>query len=207
MNTGILRVICVDMYRGELSRESMHVEYCEHSDSSDYMCDGGECYFNSQAYRDVVGKCAWNVLYRYFNDIADTVKVKLLEGFYIDSPEYYDFETDRLVFKVEIESSELKKIRSAVEGNKHFFKSIYERYRSRDGFTSHTPYTKKKYLNALSGDGPMLSKAVCMYLMYNYERDIVTFEIEKDVYQSELIAEVVKHGDWYNYYYDYKEVF
>jgi hypothetical protein len=104
---------------------------------------------------------------------------------------------------VEIEPTEIDKIKTATEANDPFFDWIYEKYRSRDGFNSYMPYTKTSYLDALScGVGAMLSKAVCMYLMYVYECDVAGFEIERDVYQYELITEVYKHGGWDNYVYD-----
>ena len=207
MYTDILAVISLDMYHGLLSSESLFDMYCEREDSSEYLIrkyDEGEYYFNHEAYRDVVGQCAWNALSGYFQGIADIVKIKLLKEFYIDSPDYYNFETDRLAFVIEIEPSEIEKIKSYVENvGQYFFSWIHERYCSQDGFISYMPYTKTSYLDALSSDvGALLSKAVSMFLMFEYESYIEEFGLRKDFYQSELIAEVWKHGGWDDYVYD-----
>jgi hypothetical protein len=202
MNTGILSVIGLDTL-GELSPEKLYEAYCERMDSSARgirKYREREVAFDFCEYRDVLGKCGLRVLNEFFENIADKFNVRLLEGFKIQSPENSD--VDCLLFSVKTEASEIEKVKNAVAGNKHFFDWIFANYRSRGGFISYMPYTKSEYLTALSDNGGLLSKAICLYLMFAHEKSIAAFEMKRDFYQRKFLAEIGKHGGWENYAYD-----
>ena len=103
----------------------------------------------------------------------------MLDGAYIYSPMWYNYETDALDFKVEIDESEFEKIYNAVKDDDDFFEWA-NRYKSYPGFISSMPRKKELYLKAVQGKD--LERSLAMYLTYIGERE----GLLDDSYQEDL---------------------
>ena len=175
LNTGILPIVNVGMYDTNISPCSRfddldyEIERSSLNETEkEYIVENSWRYFDSQGYGQCVGEIALKYIKEFFGDISDKVSVAVSDEFGVDSPREYNFRTDELDFSIEMEESEIEKIKSAVKGNEKFF-AWAERYKSRDGFISFMPYEREEYITALEGRDR--ERAVSMYFTYLLERE------------------------------------
>lgn len=115
----------------------------------------------------------------YDTDFSEAV----ISNMTFNSPEYYNFETDRIDFDIEFSDGLIDTIKEKADDE--FFTWI-RRYGSYDGFISTMPTEKHEFMDALDypADTFMykLEKAVAMFISYQIHKtlgkDISDYEIE-----------------------------
>jgi hypothetical protein len=192
LNTSICPILDVGMYHSNLSPESMFNRIDEEIQSSDIISEEEKEYFfeevsflfDTKKYKELVARYAAAEIEDFFNDMRDTIKISLRGDAYINSPNYYNYRTDWLIFEVEIDESEIQRIRDTVQNDKDFF-TWADRYKSYSGFSSFMPHTKDEYLRAIAGSD--LERAVAMFITYMGEKNChLTERVSENSYQSFL---------------------
>jgi len=129
LNTSICPIIDVGLYHSRLSPEYLFGQVEQELKTSevitkeekDYFFDKISFNFNTEEYKQLIAMYAAAEIDDYFNDIRGLLKIRRCGEVSIDSPNYYNYRTDWLIFSVEIDGSEIQKIRKAVTGDTDFF--------------------------------------------------------------------------------------
>ena len=164
LNTSIFPIVNVGMYQsmispdhifdGWLDTEMMElmteedIEYCK---ESSYM------HFNFDAYKKIVAEYAMQTIRDFFNEMADTIKIKLEPQGTIDSPKYYNYRSDILEFTIEVEGEGegegeetiAEKIEALANNEPEFFNWLKKTYRSYDGFWCFMPNNREEFLEMI----------------------------------------------------------
>jgi len=192
LNTSICPIIDVGLYHSRLSPEYMfgwaeRELQCSEAitkEEKDYFFNKVSFSFNTAKYKELIVMYAAAEIEDYFNDIRDLLKIRRCGEASIDSPSYYNYRTDCLLFDVEIGDGEIQKIRKTVVADAGFF-AWTDRYKSSSGFISFMPHTKEGYLRAIGGND--LVRAVAMYITYIGEKNChLTENVLENSYQSYL---------------------
>ena len=139
------------------------------------------------AYFEKIGKAATKLLFHYIKDDGIIQKMTFQK---FNSPEYYNFETDRLVIDLSIDFEKLKKW--AVENETELIKHVDDTLSDRPGFVS---YVRCRDLETLFKEWPGV--IIDFYLLSNfpkYENDDLSgydydlMEIVDDLLYDNLIT-------------------
>jgi len=175
LNTDICPIININTYGGtfSVSDRSEGLDY-EVDESKGLSNEEKEYYsdhctdFDFDRYMNDLARMGIKYIWSFFDDIKHIVKVKLNEDYIkVYSPRYYNFETDYMYFEIDIEESEIEKIKNNVLEISDEFFTWAEKYKSRDGFISYMPHYKDEWIKAI--DGKDIERAIAMYFTYILE--------------------------------------
>ena len=210
LNTSICPIVDVGMYCSRLSPDSMfdmedyEVQKSDviSEEDKNYFFDNVSFSFDTKKYKELVARYAAAEIEDFFNDMRDIIKINLHGEAYIDSPTYYNYRTDWLIFDVEIDENEIQKIHDSVAGNKEFF-TWADRYKSCSGFISFMPHKEDKYIRAISGND--LERALAMFITYMGEKNCyLTEHIGENSYQSYLEEKIFGNNSYDDFISDSK---
>jgi hypothetical protein len=168
----------------------------------EYFFDQACLTFDSKKYIEVIEKYASDEVEDFFNDIKDLLTIRRCGKTSIDSPSYYNYRTDWLIFDAEIDKSEIQKIHDTVINDVEFFKWT-DRYRSYSGFISFMPHDKSDYLRAIGGKD--IERAVAMYITYIGEKNgYLTGSNKKNSYQENMEERISANNSYEDFLSDPK---
>lgn len=138
-------------------------------------------------------ECAKAYIDVFFNNADCPDFIKSMEFSVIDSPRYYNFETDKLYVNVEFEEDWRDKVKTFMDENKEWLtERIKEEWSSRDGFCSFMDNTYEGWYEELQRDdaderyiGVMIGYIMELANKDIYD-DLITDTLE-DFYISEYI--------------------
>lgn len=133
----------IERYKNEY-REYIKSNKVEKYTFPEYLTTWVDQTFNGYTYKEATQKICTEVLDLFFTEVLHESDRELLgiESYVLDSissPQYYNYETDKIVFKVSLDSAKFKKtIKKLATGqHKELFETvIHKNHSSRDGFAS-----------------------------------------------------------------------
>jgi len=159
LNTDILPIVNVGMYESLLSPsnifdsefQSEEIIASLSKDEIDYCKEASSYRFDIDAYKKLVAKYAMEFVSDFFQKINDIVIVTLCENAQICSPKEYNHKSDTLDFSIEIDESEVQKIKDATKDNQSFYTWLKNTYQSYPGFISFMPNSKDSFNEDIEG--------------------------------------------------------
>jgi len=157
LDTDILPIVDVGMYETILSIDNMFDETdsvvyeASNISKNDKIYYEAHCNTNIEKYKNIITEYALNCIKDFFNVHMNKEgwDVKVLDKAWIWSPQYYNYNSDRLEFSIEIDDKEFAKLCDTALGDKKFLKWAYEQYKSYDGFMCLFPQTKDEFIQSI----------------------------------------------------------
>jgi len=107
-------------------------------------------------------------------------KIEFTGGFH--SPREYNFSTDELDFKLELDIDELVKTLKTYKDNAEFRQYLIDHYRSRDGFISFTPDNYEELAKNIIEEGEDFDQSLGAFITYLTSDKFQ--EIENDIWED-----------------------
>lgn len=150
-------------------------------DESNYdFIDGGYEDFT----KAVASKCV-----DLLNDYCRGGLIKHIDFVELYSPKYYNFDTDRLVCKVDCDWQGL--VDYCYETCSDFDKYLHDNFTSYSGFTSFVPNNITDFFNKLDDDFERLSQVIIEYYLLNRIDDIDEYRLQCDEIAYETLLQSV----------------
>ena len=143
----------IENYEKEYS-DYIKLNHVEKYTFTEYLNTWVDQTFNGYTYSEATQKISGEVLDLFFTSVLEKSDRELLgiENYtlnFVDSPQYYNYETDKIIFNVSLDIAKFKKtIKKLAAGQyKELFETvIHKNHSSRDGFSSFFSDDPKEWL-------------------------------------------------------------